>query len=51
MLVRKTIQKHNMLAPGEHVLVAVSGGADSVALLLCLHRLSPKLDLTLSVAH
>lgn len=51
MLVLKTIQKHNMLVPGDHVLAAVSGGADSVALLLCLHKLAPKLRLSLSVAH
>ena len=49
--VRKTIQKHQMLIPGEHVLVAVSGGADSVALLLCLHKLASELRISLSVAH
>lgn len=49
--VRKTIQKHRMLNPGEHVLVAVSGGADSVALLHCLHNLAPGLGLSLTVAH
>lgn len=40
-----------MLAGGEAVLVAVSGGADSVALLLTLHRLAPTWRLTLQVAH
>jgi tRNA(Ile)-lysidine synthase len=49
--VRKTLQRHKMLASGESVLVAVSGGADSVALLLCLHKLAPELNLTLSIAH
>ena len=33
------------------MLVAVSGGADSVALLLCLHRLAAELHLSLTVAH
>ena len=49
--VRRTIQKYNMLAPGEHVLVAVSGGADSTALLLCLHKFASDLRLSLTVAH
>lgn len=51
MQVRKTIQKFDMLLPGEHVLAAVSGGADSIALLYCLQKLAPKLGLSLSVAH
>ena len=37
--IAETIARHAMLAPGERVLAAVSGGADSVALLLALHRL------------
>jgi tRNA(Ile)-lysidine synthase len=49
--VRKTIRDFGMLSGGEHVLVAVSGGPDSVALLLCLHKLAPNLNLTLTVAH
>lgn len=46
-----TIKKYAMLGPGDHVLVAVSGGADSVALLHCLHRLSPGMQWRLAVAH
>ncbi|MDA1312224.1 MAG: tRNA lysidine(34) synthetase TilS [Acidobacteria bacterium] len=40
-----------MFAAGEGVAVAVSGGADSVALLYVLRELAPKLGIVLSVAH
>jgi len=45
------IRRHGMLAGGETVLVAVSGGADSIALLCCLRTLAPELGLTLHVVH
>lgn len=37
--VRDTIRAHHMLRPGQPVVAALSGGADSVALLLALHTL------------
>lgn len=40
-----------MLQGGEHVLVAVSGGADSMALLLSLLALSAEFGLSLTAAH
>lgn len=49
--VRATIRRHAMLAGGETVLVALSGGADSVALLHVLSRLAPAWRLTLRAAH
>lgn len=39
------------IPPGSALLVAVSGGADSVALLRLLHALAPHYPLTLTVAH
>jgi tRNA(Ile)-lysidine synthase len=48
---RKTIEKYGMLTPGDLVIVAVSGGADSVALLLCLHHLALEFQLSIAVAH
>jgi len=49
--VERTIRRHAMLAGGETVLVAVSGGADSVALLHLLRELAPAWGLTLRVLH
>lgn len=49
-LVRKTIEKYDMLRPGDKVVVGVSGGADSVALLHALTGLR-SYRLTLIAAH
>jgi len=48
---RKTIERYSMLSPGDRVIVAVSGGPDSVCLLRVLQVLSNNLDLTLHAAH
>ncbi len=45
------INRDGLIAPGENVLVAFSGGADSVALLLMLHELKKKLNIKLFAAH
>ena len=49
--VERTIRRHAMLAGGETVLIAVSGGSDSVALLHVLRELAPTFRLRLHVLH
>ena len=38
--VRRTIRRHGLLPPGSRVAVALSGGADSVALLFALREIA-----------
>ena len=49
--VKQTIERHHMLASGDTVLVALSGGADSMALLNVLYSLKDEYSLTLCAAH
>ncbi len=48
--VRRTIVERALIGPGDHVLVACSGGPDSAALLWCLHALGPELGFALTAA-
>lgn len=49
--VQQFIEEHGLIKPGSIVLAAVSGGADSVALLFLLHSLQKSLAFDLAVAH
>ncbi len=48
---RKLLRQYDMVAQGDHVICAVSGGADSVALLFGMYLLREKLGITLGAAH
>lgn len=47
----ETIQRHHLLTPGAAVIAAVSGGADSMALLFLLEEIREEFSLNLSAAH
>lgn len=47
----RTVEKYNMLEKGDSVIVALSGGADSVALLDVLNSIKEKYNLTLYAVH
>lgn len=47
----RMIRQYDMIMPGDTVVCAVSGGADSVALLFAMYLLKDKLDIRLEAAH
>ena len=49
--VREAIAGHSLFSAGDHILVGVSGGADSVCLLYILNELASGLDVRLTAAH
>ena len=49
--VLKTVKENNLIAENEGVVVALSGGPDSVCLLHVLHRMSGEMNLKIYAAH
>ena len=45
------LKRYEMVAPGDRVICAVSGGADSMALLWAMYLLKEKLQISLAAAH
>ncbi len=49
--VQNFMKRYNMLSPGDTLICAVSGGADSMALLFAMYLLAPKLSIKVKAAH
>ena len=50
-LIKSTIKKNNLLEKGDHVIVGLSGGPDSVCLFFALLGLQDEFDLRISAVH
>lgn len=50
-MIQNSIRSQHLISPGDHVLVAVSGGSDSMALLDIIAKLSSSLGIRVAAAH
>ena len=49
--VKEFIKEKNLIQNGDHIIIGVSGGADSVYLLLILNELRESMNLTITAVH
>ena len=49
--IKNTIKTHNLINPGEHIVIGLSGGPDSVCLFSVLNELKEELGITLHAVH
>ena len=49
--VKQTINKYNLIDSGDKIVLGVSGGPDSTAMLICLNELSKEMSFKLTVCH
>ena len=45
------VKKHQLIENGDHIVIGLSGGADSVCLLLMLKNIQQKMDITIEAVH
>ena len=50
-VIRETIREHNLIESGDHIVIGLSGGPDSVCLLHVLLRMADEMNLTLHPVH
>ncbi|MDO4517842.1 MAG: tRNA lysidine(34) synthetase TilS [Bacillota bacterium] len=49
--IRETVIRHNLIEAGDHIVLGLSGGPDSMCLFHVLRKLAPDMDLTIHTVH
>jgi tRNA(Ile)-lysidine synthase len=49
--IRETIRAHNLIEEGDHIVIGLSGGPDSVCLFHVLLKMAKEIDLTIHPVH